>query len=503
MSKPEADEVLYAYIAVANHAVSLVLIRDNGGVQKLVYYISKSLHEVEVKYLPLEKAILAVVHATRKLPHYFQAHTVVVLTQLPLKSILRAADYTRRITKWNTILGAFDVKYMPRTAIKGQVLADLTAEFAEPTVEVGTEGRIADERPVGVVSVPRPPCWKVYVDGAANQRGSGVGLVLVSLEDHVIEKSLRLGFPATNNEAEYEALLQGMTMVQKMGGKSVEMFLDSRLVVGQEKGEMEARDPRMQEYLRQVKRLQSNFDPFSLSHIPRGGNSHADSLAMLVTSSADGLPRTILVEHLERVSEATKEAIPILKVGVGPSWIDPIVRFLKDDILPQDKSEAEKVRRKVPQFWLSEDHKLYRRFYSGPYLLYIHHEAAELLLEELHEGICGSHTEGRSLSYRAVTQGYWWLGMQQEAQDYVKRCDQCQRFAPNIHQPGGVLNPLSSPWPFAQWGLDIVGLFPREPGNKKYLLVATDYFTKWVEAEPLANIRDVDAKKFLWRNIVM
>ncbi|XP_065621064.1 uncharacterized protein LOC136063941 [Quercus suber] len=450
MSKPEADEVLYAYIVVANHAVSLVLIRNDSGVQKPVYYVGKSLHEAEVKYLPLEKAILAVVHAMRKLPHYFQAHTVVVLTQLPLKSILWAADYTGRIAKWNTILGAFDVKYMPRTTIKGQVLADLTAEFAEPIVEVGTEGRIVDERPVGAVSVPRPSCWKVYVDGAGNQRRSGVGLVLVSPEDHVIEKSLRLGFPATNNEVEYEALLQGMAMVQKMGGKSVEMFLDSRLVVGQVKGEMEARDPRMQEYLSQVKHLQSNFDPFSLSYIPRGGNSHADSLATLATSSADSLPRTILVEHLERVSEATKETIPILRVGVGPSWMDPIMRFLKDDILPQDKSEAKKVRRKAPRFWLSEDHKLYRRSYSGPYLLCVHPETVELLLEELHEGICGSHTGGRSLSHRAVTQGYWWLRMQQEAQDYVKRCDQCQRFTPNIHQPGGVLNSLSGLWPFAQ-----------------------------------------------------
>nr|XP_023915769.1 uncharacterized protein LOC112027324 [Quercus suber] len=139
--------------------------------KKPIYYVSKSLHEAKVKYLPLEKAILGVVHATRKLPHYFQAHTVVVLTQLPLKSVLRAADYTGRIAKWNTILVAFDIKYMPRTAIKGQVLADLTAEFAEPTIEVGAEGRIADEKPVSAVSVSRSPCWKVYVDGVANQRG--------------------------------------------------------------------------------------------------------------------------------------------------------------------------------------------------------------------------------------------------------------------------------------------------------------------------------------------
>ena len=92
--------------------------------------------------------------------------------------------------------------------------------------------------------------------------------------------------------------------------------------------------------------------------------------------------------------------------------------------------------------------------------------------------------------------------MQRGALEYVKKCDQCQQFAPNIHQPGGILNPLSSPWSFAQWGLDIVGPFFKAVGNKKYLLVGTDYFTKWVEAEPLANIRDVDAKRFVWKNIV-
>ena len=158
--------------------------------------------------------------------------------------------------------------------------------------------------------------------------------------------------------------------------------------------------------------------------------------------------------------------------------MDSIVLYLKEDILQEDKLEAEKTRRKALCFWLSENQKLYMRSFSGPYLLCVHPEATELLLEELHGGICGSHTGGRSLSHKAITQGYWWPNMQKEAQEYVKKCDQCQRFAPNIHQLGGVLNPLSSPWPFAQWGLDIVGPFPKATGNKKYLLVNTDYFTK-------------------------
>ena len=144
---------------------------------------------------------------------------------------------------------------MPRTSIKGQVLADLVAKFIEPPIEIVAKKQNMDGKSVGVISTPGPPYWKVYIDGITNQRGFEVGLVLISLEESIIEKSLRLGFSATNNEAEYEALLQGIAMVQKMGGKAVEMFSDSRLVVGQVKGELEARDARMQEYLSRVKRL--------------------------------------------------------------------------------------------------------------------------------------------------------------------------------------------------------------------------------------------------------
>ncbi|XP_030924708.1 uncharacterized protein LOC115951690 [Quercus lobata] len=451
ISSPDADEILFAYIAVAPHAVSLVLIREDNGTQRPVYYVRKSLQEAETRYLPLEKAILAIVQATRKLPHYFQAHTIVVLTQLPIKSVLRSADYTRRIAKWGTTLGAFDIRYMPRTAVKGQVLADLVAEFAKPTLEAqnmaGSVG--ADEKMISTISQNENTWWKAHVDGAANQRGSGLGLVLLSPEGITIEKSLRLGFSATNNEAEYEALLEGMGMIRRMGGKSVDMFSDSRLIVGQVNGDMEAKDERMQEYLVRVKHLQTHFHHFRLTHVPRSGNTHANSLATLATSSAQPLPRVILVEEILRPLTEKANGFGIHNIRAGPSWMDPIVLYLKHDTLPDDKVEAGKIKRKATRFWLSEDSKLYRRSFSGPYLLCVHPEAVELILEELHEGICESHSLGRSLSHRALTLGYWWPSMHKEALDYVKKCEQCQRFAPSIHQPGGELNPLSSPWPFA------------------------------------------------------
>ena len=184
-----------------------------------------------------------------------------------------------------------------------------------------------------------------------------------------------------------------------------------RLVVGQVKGELEVRDERMQRYLSQVRHLQSSFESFSLLHILRNGNTHVDSLAMLTTSSVQSLPRVILIEDLCKPTEVKGEVVHVHQVRVGSNWMDPIVLFLREDILPEDKSKADKVRRKAPRFWLFEDQKLYKCSFSWPYLFCIHPEVLKLLLEELHEGIYGSHTGGRSLSHKALIQGYWWPNM--------------------------------------------------------------------------------------------
>ena len=209
--------------------------------------MSKSLHEAEVRYLLLEKAILAVVLAHVSCP-ITSRHT-----QLLFLPIFRLKPYSEcRLHRKSSQVGynsrAFDIKYMPRTSIKGQVLADLVAEFTEPQIEELQLAGNMDEKLVGTISQYRLPTWEIYVDGASNQKGLGIGLVLMSSEKVVIEKSLRLNFLATNNEAEYETLLVGMTMVQRMGGKSIKLFSDSRLVVGQVRGEFEAKDERIQGY---------------------------------------------------------------------------------------------------------------------------------------------------------------------------------------------------------------------------------------------------------------
>ena len=163
LSKLKKEEVLYAYLIVTNYAISLILIRKKDRVQKPVYYISKSLQKIETHYLPLEKVVLAIVHARRKLLHYFQAHTMMVLTQLPLQALLKKLDYKGKIAKWGTMLRAYDVKYMPHTIIKGKVLADFVAEFTKGIVE-------KEEKTLGVMvtsAIVVLP-WEVYIDGAFN-----------------------------------------------------------------------------------------------------------------------------------------------------------------------------------------------------------------------------------------------------------------------------------------------------------------------------------------------
>ena len=178
-------------------------------------------------------------------------------------------------------MGAFYIKYMPRTTVKGQVLADLVAKFTESPIVVGAKEQGFRGEQVSTVSLHGHSPWKLYVDGAANQKGSRMGIVIVSLDRITIEKSLRLGFSATNNEAEYEALLIGVAMVRKLGRKVVDVFSDSRLVVEQVKGELEARNLRMQGYLDKSRRSQSGFESFSIQQVSRSRNAHADSLVTL------------------------------------------------------------------------------------------------------------------------------------------------------------------------------------------------------------------------------
>ena len=158
LSTLELDEDLFMYLSVFEHAVNAVLLRDQG-VQQSIYYVSKTLVDADTRYLPLEKLVLALVHAIRKLPHYFQTHTIYVLIEYPLQSLLKRSDFTGRIAKWRTRLGSFNTRYRSRNLVKGQVLVDFVAEFSL-------------RKEMEVVCHVKIHLWKVFMDDTSSAMGA-------------------------------------------------------------------------------------------------------------------------------------------------------------------------------------------------------------------------------------------------------------------------------------------------------------------------------------------
>ena len=179
----------------------------------------------------------------------------------------------------------------------------------------------------------------------------------------------------------------------------------------------------------------------------------------------------------------------------------PIISFLQDGHLPQDADEARKIKKRAARFTILND-TLYKRDFSMPYLKCVDEDEAKYILEEIHEGICGDHAGPRSLVSKVIRTGYFWLTMQVDAVELVKKCDKCQRFKNVQRLLVERLTTITSPWPFAQWGIDIIDPLPLGKGQVKFLLVAIDYFTKWVEVEALAKITEAKIRSFVWKNII-
>ena len=213
---PAEGELLTLYLAVLDFSTSAVLIRDKERVQHPVYYCSRALRGAEERYPRMENLILALVTTARKLRPYFQAHTIEVPTEYPMKQVLHKPETFGRLMKWAIELREFDIRYRPKTAIKGQVLADFVMEFASS--EPARDAHAATD---------------FSIDGASNAQGSEAGLILTSLEGIDIEYALRFGFHTSNNKAEYEAVIAGLNLAHSLEVDQLEVYSDSQLVVRQ------------------------------------------------------------------------------------------------------------------------------------------------------------------------------------------------------------------------------------------------------------------------------
>ncbi|GKV25870.1 hypothetical protein SLEP1_g35251 [Rubroshorea leprosula] len=343
LTKAIDGEILYLYLGISDEAISSVLVKEETKQQKPIYYISSVLHGAKLRYPIAEKAALAVVTSARKLRPYFQSHPIIVLTDQPLRQILQKRKCSGRLIKWAVELGEFEITFQQRSAIQAQALADFIVECT----------------PCLSTSHPEPNEWTLYVDGASSSKGLGAGALLIGPEGYRSEHSLKFNFDATNNMAEYEALLLGLQLALELKISAIQVYT-------------------------LVAELKCKFQKFCLSKIPRTENEQADSLSKFASDSSSS-SRSVFVEVLDEPSFMKPRMMEISTNPDTLGWTDSIVSFLRDGIIPKDRQEAMKLRKKASRYTLV-DEVLYKRSFSLPLLRCLNPYEAEYALREVHEG---------------------------------------------------------------------------------------------------------------------
>ncbi|XP_024178637.1 uncharacterized protein LOC112184613 [Rosa chinensis] len=463
--KPVPGEMLYVYLAASSTAVSSVLIRKDSDCEYPVYYAGKGYTGAESNYPDIERVALA----------------------------LLKPETSGRLIKWAIELGEFDIKYQPRTAIKGQAAADFISE------SIPSHGP-DKEPPQPLAANPPPPnTWRLYVDGASNKKTSGAGILLISPDDQVYQYALKFSFKASNNAAEYEALIAGLQIARELGVQHLSIFSDSQLVVNQVSGNFEAKEPHMSSYQALARALVQRFTSYIFTQIPRAENDKADALAKLASTSPNPTYGATKVEILAGPS-TSKTVSEIFSVDHTTSWMDPILKYMVYGLAPDDKVEARRLQLRSDRYTIMNG-KLYRRGHCFPNLKCVTQEEGHKIMKDIHAGVCGNHAGARSLEHKTLRAGYFWPTMSALAQTISGSCHKCQMYANIPRAPPIALSILLAPWPFCQWGLDLIGKLPTVVGQFKYVIVAVNYQTKWVEAEPLVAITTEKVKSFLWKNI--
>ena len=412
----------------------------------------------------------------------------------------------------------YDLAYEPLKSMKGQIVADFIVEH-----------RIDLEQEANLNIVSAVP-WKLYFDGSVYSSGQGVGIVYISPHGTVFEASCRLDYLCTNNEAEYEALLFGLEILVDAGVTHVEAYGDSLLIVQQVAKICQCNSGSLNIYLDRCLDMISTLDYFHISHVPRQDNWLANELAQQasgyhvsrgmffireqptinVANLKEAKQKAGLLEpateesNVANLVEAKQEAgllDPAKKVAndnLADDWRQPYIDYLQDPSRKTDRA----IRRLALKYTLV-DAALYRRTADGLLLKCLNEDEARVAMGEVHDGLCGTHQSAHKMKWMLRRAGFYWPTMINDCFRYYKGCEACQKFGDIQLVPASPLNPIIKPWPFRGWALDFVGMIhPPSSKGHRFVLVATDYFTKWSEAVPLRNMTHKEVIQFITEHII-
>ncbi|KAK8705215.1 hypothetical protein V6N13_048821 [Hibiscus sabdariffa] len=506
---PVPGRPLILYLTIYERSMGCVLGQhdESGKKERAIYYLSKRFTDCETRYTLIQKTCCALVWVTKRLRQYLLYHTTWLISKLdPLKFLMEALALTGKMVRWQMLLSEFDIVYVSQKAIKGSIIADFLASRALNDYE-SLNFNFPDEDLMCVTTndggTSESKSWTLYFDGASNALGHGIGAVLISPDDVYYPFTSRLEFYCTNNIAEYEACVMGLLAAIERKIKRLKVFGDSSLVIYQLRGEWETRDPKLIKYYDLIQELVREFEVISFTYLPREDNQMADALATLAAmfkASMGATMKPIEMQAFERPAHCCS----IEEEMDGNPWYHDILQYIKFHSYPKAANENDKKTiRRLAAGYVVDGEVLYKRSRDQVLLRCIDAQEAKNVLSEVHDGLCGTHANGFSMARKIMRYGYYWSTMERDCINYARKCYKCQIYADKKRSPPLPLHTMNSPWPFAVWGMDVIGqIYPKASNGHRFILVAIDYFTKWVEAASYVNITRVTVCKFLKKEII-
>ncbi|XP_004292069.1 PREDICTED: uncharacterized protein LOC101313385 [Fragaria vesca subsp. vesca] len=396
-------------------------------------------------------------------------------------------------------MSEFSLQYVPQKAVKGQAIADFLAHHPPSELTAFRELEFA-----AVTLAP----WTLYFDGSRTDTAAEAGIAIANPAGDRFSYSFQLDFKCTKNQAEYEALIIGLEILLDLGVREVQIFGDSLLVVNQLVEKFKCFSSSIEPYLRKAFEVLDRFDDVYIEHIPREFNFAANELAQVASglSLRDGVRERLLkVERRTLPSfiargqfQADTPEVAALD-PIDEDWRLPFIAYLQN---PNDAAHSRQIRFLTLNFVLRNG-ELRRRGEDGNDFRCVYGNKAKRIMREVHCGVCGSHQAGPKMRWLIRRHGYYWLTILKDCIAFAKGCQDCQAHGPVQHIPNIPLQPIIKPWPGRGWAIDFVGIIhPHSSEQHKFIIVATDFFTKWVEAEPLKVASANSVRNFIFRNII-
>ncbi|XP_056169085.1 uncharacterized protein LOC130138612 [Syzygium oleosum] len=477
---PRVPLILYLTIHDESLGALLAQKRPSDDKECAVYYLSKKFTSSEINYPGVEKTCAALVWVLHRLRQYTLHHRILLVTENdPIKYLLEKPALVGKLAKWQVLVSEFDVHSMTQKSVKGRAIADMLAENIERSEDHDQSDPI-EERISEIVDDK----WTMYFDGAVNLAGSGTGAVLISPTGQHHPVAAKLAFPCTNNISEYEACILGLQLAVNMKVRKLQVYGDSALIILQTEGQWRTRDSKLIPYHEFLEELIKEFDEISFEYLPRSQNQFADALATL--------------SSMLQVMEGLDIEPPKIEIPTRPA----IVRRSGEYPPGSELTDQKYIRKLASKFFISGN-ALYKRSFDSILLKCVDAREANQLMKEIHEGECGPHMNGHLLARKIMRLGYFWMAMEADCIRHVRYCHRCQIYADKINVPPNELRQMSEPWPFSMWGIDMIGpINPKASNGHRFILVAIDYFTKWIEANSYANVTAKNVAKFIRRDII-